>query len=98
MVQQMVATFSALRDAEQNIARCVEEVQGKLEDLAGQLTPLTANWEGEASAAYQAKKREWDSAAKDITEALSKIGGIVRTAESNYRGAMTTNKRMWPVR
>jgi early secretory antigenic target protein ESAT-6 len=98
MVQKMVVTFEALRTAEQNIARCVDEVNGKLDGLAGQLTPLTADWEGAASTAYQAKKREWDSAAKDLFDALGKIGGIVRTAEANYRGAMTTNKSMWPVR
>lgn len=94
----MVVTFGALQDAERNIRTCVEKVHGGLDDLAGYLTPLTESWQGEAAQAYQARMAQWRSAAKDLTEALNRIAGIVRTAEGNYRGVVTTNKSMWPVR
>lgn len=98
MVEKMVVTFAALQNAEKNIRTSVGEVRGRLDDLADYLTPLTENWEGEAREAYQARMREWHSAAKDLADALERIAGIVRTAESNYRSAVTTNKNMWPVR
>jgi ESAT-6 family protein len=98
MVQQMVVTFAALQDAERNIRTCVGSVRGKLDDLTEYLTPLTETWQGDAAQAYQARMQEWRAAAKDLADALERIAGIVRTAEANYRNAMTTNKSMWPVR
>jgi early secretory antigenic target protein ESAT-6 len=98
MAQQMVVTFAALQSAERNIRTCVGTVRGKLDDLATYLTPLTETWQGDASQAYQARMQEWRAAAKDLAEALERIAGIVRTAESNYRNAVTTNKSMWPVK
>ena len=98
MVQKMVVTFAALQDAERDIRTCVGNVRGKLDDLAEYLTPLTNSWTGDASQAYQARMQEWHAAAKDLADALERIAGIVRTAESNYRSAVTTNKTMWPVR
>lgn len=98
MVQQMVVTFAALQDAERNIRTCVDGMHEKLDGLARDLTPLTESWSGDAQQAYRARMQEWRAAAKDLTDALSRIGGIVHTAESNYRSAVTTNKTMWPVR
>lgn len=98
MVQQMVVTFAALQNADRNIHTCADNVRGRLDDLAAYLTPLTQSWTGEAAEAYQACMQEWHAAAKDLAEALSRIGGIVRTAESNYGNAVSTNKSMWPVK
>jgi early secretory antigenic target protein ESAT-6 len=98
MVQRMVVTFAALQQAEREIRRCVEEMRGKLEDLATDLAPLTQSWTGDAASAYQQHMREWQSAAGDINDVLGKVAGMVRTAESNYRSAVTTNKNIWPVR
>jgi 6 kDa early secretory antigenic target len=98
MVQQMVVGFAALQNAERDINKCADNMRGRLDDLAAYLTPLTQSWTGEAAEAYQALMQQWHSAANDLTEALGKIAGIVRTAESNYRSAVTTNKSMWPVR
>lgn len=98
MVQNMVVTFAALQDADRNIRTCVDNVRGRLDDLAAYLTPLGQSWTGEAAEAYQARMQEWHAAAKDLTEALSRIGGIVRTAEANYGKAVRTNKSMWPVK
>ena len=98
MAEKMLVTFAALQDAEKDIRTCVGNVRGRLDDLAGYLTPLTETWQGDAKEAYQARMRQWRSAAQDLTDALEKIAGIVRTAESNYRNAVTTNKSMWPVR
>ena len=98
MVQQMVVTFAALRDAERDIRACVAKVRGKLDDLATDLAPLAESWTGDAATAYQARMREWHAAAQDLGTALEKIAGIVRTAESNYGNAVSTNKSMWPVR
>jgi early secretory antigenic target protein ESAT-6 len=98
MVEKMVVTFAALQDAEKNIRTCAKNVRGRLDDLAGYLTPLTETWQGEAKEAYQARMQEWRAAAQDLATALEKIAGIVRTAESNYGNAVSTNKSMWPVR
>jgi early secretory antigenic target protein ESAT-6 len=98
MVQKMVVTFAALQDAERHIRQCADDIGGKLDDLKTYLAPLTESWSGEASQAYAARMREWNTAAEDLDATLRKIAGIVRTAEANYRNAVTTNKNMWPVR
>ena len=98
MVRQMVVSFAALQEAEREIGRCADRVRGELDDLAADLAPLTASWQGAAAEAYQEHMREWRAAAADIADVLGRVAGMVRTAESNYRSAVSTNKSMWPVR
>jgi WXG100 family type VII secretion target len=94
----MVVTFAALQDAEKGIRSGADTMREKLDELAADLTPLTQSWTGEAAEAYQKHMREWTEAAKDLTDVLSRLAGMVRTAESNYRNMVTTNKSMWPTR
>jgi ESAT-6 family protein len=98
MVQQMVVTFAALQDVEREIRECGDKLRGKLDELAADLNPLTQSWQGEAADAYRECMADWRAAAGDLADVLSRIAGMVRTAESNYRTAVSTNKSMWPVR
>jgi WXG100 family type VII secretion target len=98
MVQKMVVTFVALQDTERTIRTSAEKMRGKLDELAADLAPLTESWSGEAAQAYHEHMREWRAAAKDLTDVLGRIAGMVRTVESNYRNAVTTNKSIWPTR
>jgi hypothetical protein len=42
--------------------------------------------------------REWCAAASDLADVLGRVAGMVRTAEANYRNAVTTNQTMWPTK
>jgi WXG100 family type VII secretion target len=98
MVHKMVVTFAALQDAERTIRSGSETMHAKLDELAADLGPLTGSWTGEAAEAYQAHMREWRASAADLADVLGRIAGMVRTAESNYHNAVTTNQTMWPTR
>jgi WXG100 family type VII secretion target len=98
MVQQMVVTFAALQDVERGIRECGDKLRGDLDELAADLTPLMRRWQGEAADACRERMADWRAAADDLADALSRIAGMVRTAESNYRTAVSTNKSIWPVR
>jgi len=98
MVQKMVVTFAALQEAERTIRSGSERMHAKLDELATDLDPLTRSWTGEAAEAYEAHMRDWRAAASDLADVLGRIAGMVRTAESNYRNAVTTNQTMWPTK
>jgi early secretory antigenic target protein ESAT-6 len=98
MVQKMVVTFAALQETEKTIRAGADTMRQKLDELAADLTPLTESWTGEAAEAYQRYMREWRAAATDLADVLGRVAGMVRTAESNYRSAVVTNKSIWPAR
>src|SRR4051794_1250540 len=98
MVQQMVMTFAALQDVERGIRECGDKLRGELDELAADLTPPTRRWQGEAADACRERTADWHAAAADRADVLSRVAGMVRTAESNYRTAVSTNKSIRPVR
>lgn len=91
----ILVTFGALQQAEGDIASTSSALNQELADLKAYLAPLVASWTGVASTDYQAKQREWDTAAADLNRILSQIGVAVGKAEQNYSQAESTNARMW---
>ncbi len=53
-----------------------------LDDLAGELRALEANWEGSGSESYLTLKRQWDQAAAGLNATLDKVGRVVDTGNS----------------
>ena len=84
--------FGAIDGARADIAGTSGNINGKLADLKSFIAPLVAEWDGKASAAYQAQQAKWDSAAADLNQVLEAIGRAVGAGndemnETNNRAA-----------
>lgn len=61
-----------------------------LGDLKSYLAPLVAEWEGDASIAYQAHQADWDNAAAALQQMLSEIA---RAASAGNQGMADADRR-----
>lgn len=75
--------FGAISQAAEDIRATAAKINGNLEQLKAQISPMTAAWEGESSTAYQEAQRKWDTAAQEINTILHTISATV--AEGNQR-------------
>jgi WXG100 family type VII secretion target len=80
------------------IERTSTEIRSELDTLQSTIDTLARQWTGGASEAFQAKIHQWQTAADDLRQSLTRLGKIVHTTNANYQSALTTNTRMWPTR
>lgn len=95
MVSEIKVTFGALEAARADVAGVATRMTGQLEDLKRFLAPLVATWEGQAATDYQAKQRQWDTAAADLAAVLGQIGVALGTANESYRQVEQANAARW---
>lgn len=88
-------TFGALGDAQTDIASTAGRINGRLDDLKRFLAPMVATWQGQAAEEYQAKQRQWDTAAADLTAVLQRIGVAVGAANDGYQQVEKANAARW---
>ena len=87
--------FGELTTAQQNVARTASQIAGRLDELKRFVAPLAATWEGAAAADYQARQRQWDTAAADLAAVLARIGAALGAANENYQLVEASNARRW---
>lgn len=92
---EIVVTFSALQGAQGDVATTAARIHGQLGDLKKYLAPIAATWQGQAAEEYQAKQRQWDTAAADIALVLDQIGKAIGSANDSYQQAENANKSRW---
>ncbi len=92
---EIKVTFAALEAAQADVSGVATRMTGQLEDLKRFLAPMVATWEGQAATDYQAKQRQWDTAAADLTAVLGQIGMALGTANESYRQVEQTNAARW---
>lgn len=91
----ILVTFGSLDEGAADVDAVANQIDQQLSDLRGYLAPLTASWQGIASADYQALQRRWDTSIADLNSVLRQIANSLRVANQNYSSAETTNARMW---
>ncbi|MFC5992701.1 WXG100 family type VII secretion target [Pseudonocardia hispaniensis] len=94
-MSEIKVTFGELASAQSTVATTAQRIFGQLDDLKRFLAPLAATWEGQAATDYQARQRQWDSAANDLASVLSRIGVALGAANENYQQVEQTNARRW---
>jgi WXG100 family type VII secretion target len=84
------------------LARVVAEMAGcqarlvEVADETGRLADtLHGTWEGQAALAHLAAQRGWETAFRDLREALTAMRSAAAAAHGNYESAATTNVGMW---
>jgi WXG100 family type VII secretion target len=92
---QILVTFGALSQAQADIQSVSNNLNQELGDLKAYLAPMVSTWTGAASSEYQAKQAQWDSAAAELNQILSRIGVAVGQALANYETTEKTNQSMW---
>jgi WXG100 family type VII secretion target len=96
-MSEIKVTFAALEAAQSDVSGVAGRMTGQLEDLKRFLAPLVATWEGQAATEYQAKQRQWDTAAAGLTNVLGRIGVALGTANESYRQVEQSNASRWRV-
>lgn len=94
-MSEIRVTFGELAAAQQNVAGTSGRIGAQLEELKRFLAPMAATWEGQAAQDYQARQRQWDTAAADLTAVLAQIGTALGTANDNYQAVEQANAARW---
>jgi early secretory antigenic target protein ESAT-6 len=92
---EIKVAFAALETAQVDVSGVATRMNGQLEDLKRFLAPLVATWEGLAATEYQAKQRQWDTAAAGLASVLGQIGVALGTANESYRQVEQANASRW---
>lgn len=77
-------SFEGLRQAGGDITSSSNNITNRLDQLEGDLAPMTASWTGQAATFYQETQQKWDTAALELAEVLRQIGAAVNTAADTY--------------
>jgi 6 kDa early secretory antigenic target len=94
-MSEIKVTFGALEAARADVAGTAARISGQLDDLRRFLAPLVTGWEGQAATEYQAKQRQWDTAAADLAGVLAQIGVALGAANDSYRRVEQANAARW---
>ncbi|GEL16246.1 WXG100 family type VII secretion target [Pseudonocardia asaccharolytica] len=94
-MSEIKVTFAELAAAQSNVATSVQRIFGRLDELKRFLAPLAATWEGQAATDYQARQRQWDTAAADLASVLTRISVALGAANDNYQQVERVNARRW---
>lgn len=77
--------WAALEQCKADIDGSVGKLRAQMDQLKGDIQPLLANWGGEGREAYHQKQQQWDRAAEDLFQVLSKVGAAVGDVLNNYQ-------------
>ena len=92
---EIKVTFGALEAARADVAGTAARIDTRLNDLRRALGPLVTGWEGQAATEYQARQRQWDTAAADLAAVLAQIGVALGAANDSYRRVEQVNAARW---
>jgi 6 kDa early secretory antigenic target len=92
---EILVTFGEIAAAQQNVTGTAQQMNAQLQDLQRMLAPLVAGWQGEAATDYQARKRQWDTAAADLNQVLTQIGTALGHANEGYQQVERANAARW---
>lgn len=78
-------TAEELQQLSAQLQTTAGSIQGESDGARGQVQALVgAGWEGAASAQFDALFQQWDTSAKQLIEALTGIGALLKQAGTTY--------------
>jgi WXG100 family type VII secretion target len=92
---QILVSFGSVSQAAADVRQTAAKVQQQLDDLRAGVQRIAQSWEGKAQEGYQARQREWDSAAADLHSVLVQIAGALDSAGQNYQATENRNAQLW---
>ena len=90
-MDEIRVTFGEIAAGQQSITGTSQHIAAQLDDLKSFLSPLVAEWTGEAAQNYQAQQHEVDTAWRDLNQVLAQIGVLLGQANENYQATEARN-------
>ncbi|MGC5033678.1 WXG100 family type VII secretion target [Micromonospora sp. DT229] len=84
--------FAGLNAAADSCNGSVRNMTSELEGLKSGIAPLLATWDGEAREAYFQRQREWESAANDLRDLLTRIERALRESAGKMQAREAANR------
>lgn len=69
------------------VAAGAAKINGELENLAGEVAPLAADWSGVAQLRFETLWAEWQRSARGLNEALQGVSQLLSQAGQHYADA-----------
>jgi 6 kDa early secretory antigenic target len=95
MGDEVHVKFESLNAGASGILSTHRALQGTLENLESQLSPMVNSWTGDARESYFQQKRKWEEASAAMATILQQMGQAVEQAHSNYTSAESSNRNIW---
>jgi len=95
MNDMLVVNFAAMQTAGENIDTAIRTLNDQLSQLERDVAPLIATWDGDAKAAYEARQRQWRSAAGELCAMLIEIKKALHESTLDYRDTEQRNVRLF---
>lgn len=70
-----------------DVLSAAKRIEGRLDQLEGELKPLSSDWNGSAKAAYADAKAKWDAAMTEMIALLQQASQGVDSSNAEYRAA-----------
>ncbi|WP_447644380.1 WXG100 family type VII secretion target [Nocardioides zeae] len=87
----------SLEAASQDLVSTARDIEGRLDQLESELSPLRSEWEGQAQQAYLTAKAQWDTAIAEMIALLESTGNAVQSSNQEYRAADLRGADRFPV-
>ncbi|MFY1635097.1 WXG100 family type VII secretion target [Solwaraspora sp. WMMB335] len=84
--------FAALNGAADNCGTAAKNMMAELDGLKTGIQPLVATWEGDAQSAYLTRQAEWESAANDLKDLLTRIETALRESAARMQAREAANQ------
>ncbi|MBQ1027735.1 WXG100 family type VII secretion target [Micromonospora sp. C95] len=84
--------FAGLNAAADSCNGAVRNLTGELDGLKSGIAPLLATWDGDAREAYFQRQNEWESAANDLRDLLSRIEKALRESAGKMQAREAANR------
>ena len=90
-------TFDSLDTGSIDIKNGASAIENRLAQMDRDLQPTKADWQSDASQAYQDAQRKWNQALDDMRTVLQQIGQTVGDSNTGYQEGEKANKGRWVV-
>jgi len=87
--------FAHIAQASTDIQNTSRTINSMLDQLKSDIAPMTAEWEGSSSSAYQDAQRRWDAAAAELNTVLGSISRAVGEANDRMSQINTSAAHSW---
>jgi WXG100 family type VII secretion target len=91
----LVVNFAALHSASDHVAGAVMMLNEQLSQLERDAAPLVSTWDGDARTAYDARQKQWQSAASELSAMLADIKKALDESAQDYRNTEDRNKQLF---
>lgn len=86
-MESIRVSHEGLDRAAEGLHAAVRRIDERLDRLEAELSPLRADWTGEAQQAYEVARRRWEAAMREMRDVLDSTSRTVVESNGAYRAA-----------